>query len=420
MRARTLACLLGVLSLSAPALAGPPRLVKQLPVPTDREYHLLNPDRYVQVRVERLLAEPPNRCLDGLAVTVVDLAKLEAVELRIDLKPLVAERAEMFLDGQPTWQNQAGDTHASFQVKLLRYDPERGRSGLLVDNRPPDEGGAWRRRLLYVPWDPRENRLGKEIVLHEVEGDRSSPDARRFTELGPDPTGRYEYFLATEKLPEDDSGRSATRLLALRLDLDTRQVDWRYSLETAPASRPAFGSFGTFLGGLSRDGGLLLLAEYTETWDTPLEPPPEVRIIDVAKQSHFGLPILHTPYGLVVGPQAQLLVVANSQDRKLVAYDLDKRARLRDAAAPGQVHKAVLSRDGKGVWLFARGRTLELRALPTLKLQASFPIGKLLPGTPALDAERSAVTLDGRFLVAPEADPHGFGKDQGLFVLELP
>jgi hypothetical protein len=398
---------------------GSPRLVKKLELTTDRDFRLLSPGRYVQIREERERAAEPLAALDFLVPTVLDLARLEPIRLRVDLRPLVTERADILLDGEATWSHKAGTRFPTFQVKLVAYDPERGRSGLLVRNTPPDgPDGSFRRRHLYLPWEPAANTLGEAVLLSEAQGGRDESDEKYFVELGLDPTGRHLYFLTLEKLPAEEPDLAAGRLVALRLDLDARRVDWRYTFETGPSqSKKVFSSYRS---ALSPDGSLLLLAEYSEADDEPGVRAPVVHVVDVAARSHFSLPILHTPYGLVVDEKNHFLTVANSQDRKLVLYDLQKRVKLREAPAPGRVHQAALTRDGQAVLLWPRGRTLELRGLPSLKRTASLEVARITPGSPALDAERTLLTLDRRHALVPPSDQYGFGQEEGLYVLELP
>jgi hypothetical protein len=430
MRARALPCLVAMLSLTAPAgaappkaalpAAGPPRLVKRLEVTTDRNFRLLNPDRYVQVREERETGAQPSFTLDALLPTILDLATLETARLRVGLQALYGERAAVLLDGQATWQNKHGQSFPTFQVKLLAYDPARKRSGVLVDNTARDrEDGSWRNRWLYLAWDPAEDRLGREVLLREDAGTKAERYLKFFVELGPDPTGRYQYFASMQALPsEEQPGRAAGRLELSRLDLDSLQVDWRYTFDTPVSNNK--NAYSSYRWAFSPDGAYLVLAEYSEEDGVVYEPPPSLYVVSIAGQSHLRLPVRHTPYGLVMDAANRSLVVASSQDRKLTLYDLEKRAQVREVSAPSRVHQAALSRDGKQLILFPRGRALELRDLASLKLKASLQVSKLLPGSPALDAERTCVTLDRRFAVVPPADEHGFGTEQGLYVLELP
>ncbi len=419
MRAPALACLLALTALAAPALAGPPRLVKQLEVTTDRDFRLLNPDRYVQVRTERETGAEPDLTLDALLPSVLDLHALEVARLRVDLRALYGERAAMFLDGQALRRNQGGRAFPTFRARLLSYDPERKRCGLLLDNSADGEADGWRNRWLYLPWDPVSGALGKEVVLREDQGGKAERYQRFFVELGPDPSGRHQYFLSMQALPSaEQPDRAAGRLAISRLDLDALALEPVHAFDTPTSNNKNV--YQGYRWAFSPDGTWLALAEYSEADLEPIDPPPAVHLVDLAKRGHFSMPVRHTPYGLVFSADNRRLVVASSQDRKLTPYDLEKRVRGKEAGAPSRVHQAALCRDGKSLLLFPRGRAMELRDLVSLKLQRSLPVARLLPGSPALDAERMAVTLDRRYAVVPPADEHGFGHEHGLYVLELP
>jgi hypothetical protein len=435
MRARTLACLMWMLAPAAslgaapasaapakvaPAAASQPRLLKQLEVTTDRNFRLLNPDRYVQVRDEHETGAEPGFTLDALQLTILDLTRLETAKVRVGLQALYGERAAMFIDGQATWQNKSGQAYPTFQASLLAYDPERKRCGVLLDNSASDGvDGSWRSRFLYLAWDPAKDSLGQEVLLREDAGTKAERYLKFFVELGPDPSGRYQYFLSMQALPsEERPDRAAGRLELSRLDLDSLQVDWRYTFDTPVSNNKNV--YSSYRWAFSPDGSHLVLAEYSEADLEPIEPPPSLYLVNIAGKSHLSMPVRHTPYGLVVDATNRTLVVASSQDRKLTLYDLEKRAREREVDGPSRVHQAALSRDGKQLILFPRGRALELRDLTSLKLKVSLQISKLLPGTPALDGERTCVSLDRRFAVVPPADEYGFGDEKGLYVLELP
>jgi hypothetical protein len=390
------------------------KLAATLDLETDGYFRMLHATSYVLVNQQVRFGEGRDRTPRELVGVVVDLALKTSTEVKVSLGPLYRQLSHLFVDMNPTWTNQKGEVHASFEAHLIHYDPARRHLGVLVRNHYRDRfEGWWHNREIYLAMDP----TGKILWTRLLDEERGEAEARfdhLFGSVGPSSSGRHHFFYSSRKLAVN-KGKTAARVRLLRVDIEAGRLDWSYVFDTPPTLDERL--HGRLRVTASPDDAAIVVAEYSEQGARGRKA--KLHVVEVGKQAHQSLSAPYTPYGVAFDLANRLLVVGSNQSAILVQYDLSSGKKVAQLATLGHLHRLTRSSDGKFLYVLANGGRVEVRAWPSLEVAAELKVEEVLPGVTALAPERATASLDGRFLVTPPADHLGLGADRGVQIVEL-
>jgi hypothetical protein len=298
----------------------------------------------------------------------------------------------------------ADDTTGS---ELLAYDPARGRAGLL-DRRWTGDNQA----ITFVHWDLNANRTDwSEPIAHTTA-------RQQFQSIGMDPAANAYYFLVEEHASRKlDHGVQGTRAVLRRFNLTERRVDWETALTLPGRQSPLIGAIDV---AVSPDYRTILVKEYSEPGYGKVSPPPQAWAVDVASKAVKTLTIPMTPYGTAFDRTGRYMVIGSNVEATLTRYDLKTGKRDLIVGSLPRIHQLALSADNRSLHVFAKGREMEIRAWPSLRLMRKVPAANLVKGQQWFHPEGMAVMGDGRTIVLHQTEPpFGFPSDKALYQIAL-
>jgi hypothetical protein len=224
-----------------------------------------------------------------------------------------------------------------------------------------------------------------------------------FYKIGMDPEGRNFYFFDTHPLYGEETTKDS--LTVYRFNVESRTVDWRYTVKTPVRSRKTAAGSYTMNAFASPDFSRIVLWEYDEEYELGsrkgwLKNPPAMGyVIDVAASSHFEINVPSTPYGQIIDRSNRYLLLGSNQYGSLHRIDLEKKKE--DLAIQGSkgMFFFTLSESGKNLYVFTK-TMVEVRSWPDLKIVKTIPLSKIIPGVgQLLTSEAMIGTNDGKFAV---------------------
>ena len=245
----------------------------------------------------------------------------------------------------------------------------------------------------YVSFDPAKNTVN--WIEKIADGN--------YHEIGMDPEGKYFYFYDAHPVYKEETTRDS--LTVYRFNVDSRNIDWRYTIKTPVRSRKTSAGSYTMNAFASSDYSRLVLWEYDEEYETGTrrgwlkDPTARAYIINAGGNSHFEISVPSTPYGMVIGRDNRYFLMGSNQYGTLHRVDLqNKKEDITIQGSKGMFY-FTLSGGGKNLYIFTK-TMVEVRSWPDLKMIKSIPFNKIIPGvSQLLTSEPMTGTVDGRYTV---------------------
>ncbi|MBW1811170.1 MAG: hypothetical protein JRJ87_23465 [Deltaproteobacteria bacterium] len=401
------------------AQARPPVSVKKFEVTTGPKYVPVELNRFFVIKDTRVWGTKPDLTIKAMEFTLIDIQKKELLNLKADLDELYKpERAGLFING-PTWKNRVAHAFSTFDVELIFYDPASQRAGLLMqDDFRDKQKREWKQHYTYLAWDFETNKIVWHKKIHSEAGSKAERYDEHLYSLGPNPDNTHLFFVASKKLLDPtDSKKNGAHITIKRLNLETHEIDYSYEFDSATNTNKNTHSGWRFT--FSPDYSRLALAEYSEKGDKPYEPPPAAYVVDLKAKSHFSLPIPHTPYGSAIDKANQTLIIGSNQDRKFVVYNLVEKKKVRELKAPRSIHRLVLSANEKKLYVFSRGKAMEVRSWPALMRLKRILGEKVFLEPNSFAPDRSAVSHDRKWILLPPTNNISYPERTGVYIVSL-
>jgi hypothetical protein len=285
---------------------------------------------------------------------------------------------------------------------LIYYDAPKGDAGLFSGY------GSGAKAYRYAHWDLAAGKVDWTVPVADIDAHTAVQP------IGVDPQGQYFYFLKETNENQALSQQvHADKATIGRVDLKTRQIDWTHAV-------PLPGRSGSLDGAIdvkaSPDFRKFVITEHTEYAPAAGAPPAQGFVVDVGSDSHTALTIPRTPYGITFDRENHYLAIASNADAKIYRYDLATNTQDVVVGTVGRVHTLALSSDNKQLYVFTKGRTMELRDWPSLKPVKTLAAGTVIAGQTHFNGEGMAVLPDGKHAVMTKTEaPYGFPDEDDFF-----
>lgn len=229
-----------------------------------------------------------------------------------------------------------------------------------------------------------------------------------FTSIGVDPTGKYFYFSETINFYKRE--KTPKQLVFYRLNLETKSVDWRYSIPLHVRHKDHAASTYSITPFPSPDFSRMVFFEYDHeeyydeggkrVWRGYLSnPPAQAYVVDISAREHFSVSIPVTSYGYLIDRDNRYLIFGSNQKGTIHRIDLSKRKEDLTVRSKKSILQLILSASSRYLYVFNK-YSVEVRTWPSLKLVKKIPLSKIFPGIQKmLTAEQMYATQDGKFAV---------------------
>jgi hypothetical protein len=289
---------------------------------------------------------------------------------------------------------------------LIAYDPGRQSGAMIVMTWQGND-----RVIEFVHWDLAGNRLDWRAPL------ATTTERQMFRTIGMDHAKQALYFMV-EGHPTRKIGNEvhATEAVLQRFDLASRTIDWTANVKLPGRVNHLIGSLDV---AASPDFKKLVVTEYSEPGYGKVSPP-QAWVVDVSSSAVKALTIPMTPYGVAFDRQNRYLVIGSNAEAKLVRYNLATNKADMVVGTVGRVQTLALSSDNKQLYVFTKGRTMEVRDWPSLKVSKTMVAGTVIAGQTHFNGEGIAVLPDGKHAVMRKTEaPYGFTDEDEFFSLGM-